>query len=178
MYFVGRELKKTHNLIARVIEDTQKPQTKRGCCVSFMTRKIIDFLYRNQSKQVFQRDIEKEFSLRRSSASQLLSKMEEGGYIVRLTSQKDKRLKAIVLTDKAEKKCADFKKGITRFEESLIDGLSSEEVEAFLKTLYKIQDNVQKLTNKSVNSKNECETQIKNQAKNQDKSNKRGCKTV
>ena len=154
MYFVGRELKKTHNLIARVVEE--KRQTQKSDSVSFMMRKVIDFLYRNKSSEIFQRDIEKEFSLRRSSASQLLGKMEEATLIKRQPSQIDKRLKRVVLTDKAEKKCDEFIKGIISFEESLVKDIDEREVEAFLKTLSKIQANVQKLTDKPINCKNEC----------------------
>lgn len=62
---------------------------------------IIDFLYRNQEKDIYQRDIEAEFSISRSTTSNILSLMEKKKLINRLSVENDARLKKVVLTDKA-----------------------------------------------------------------------------
>ena len=62
---------------------------------------IINFIH-NESKNrdVFQRDIEKEFDIRRSSVTNALQLMELKGLIVRMNVPIDARLKKINLTEK------------------------------------------------------------------------------
>ena len=64
---------------------------------------IIDFITNYANHEVFQRDIEHEFEIQRSTTTVLLQRMEKKGLIERYTSSKDARQKAVVLTDKAVK---------------------------------------------------------------------------
>lgn len=59
---------------------------------------IIEYLYRHRDEPVFQRDIEREFSITRSTVTNILQLMERKGYIQRLMPQ-DARLKQLVLTE-------------------------------------------------------------------------------
>ena len=54
-----------------------------------------------QTEDVFQKDIEEEYSIRPSTATELLKQMEANGLIRREPVAYDNRLKKIVLTDKA-----------------------------------------------------------------------------
>ena len=47
---------------------------------------IIDYIYDRGNDPVFQRDIEKEFTIRRSTATELLKLMEKNGLITRQIS--------------------------------------------------------------------------------------------
>ena len=62
---------------------------------------IIGFLYRNRDRDIYQRDIEAEFSISRSTTSNILSLMEKKNFIKRLSVENDARLKKVVLTEKA-----------------------------------------------------------------------------
>ncbi|MDR3279779.1 MAG: MarR family transcriptional regulator [Synergistaceae bacterium] len=54
-----------------------------------------------KDKDVFQRDVESEFDIRRSSATSILNGLEKHGYIRRESVARDARLKKLALTDKA-----------------------------------------------------------------------------
>ena len=60
---------------------------------------IIGYLYRHRDEPVFQRDIEREFSITRSTVTNILQLMERKGYIQRLSVPQDARLKQLVLTE-------------------------------------------------------------------------------
>ena len=62
---------------------------------------LLRYLYENQERDVFQRDIEKAFSISRSSVTVTLQLMEKNGLIRRESVAQDARLKRIVLTQKA-----------------------------------------------------------------------------
>ena len=60
---------------------------------------IIEYLYRHRDAAVFQRDIEREFSITRSTVTNILQLMERKGYIERQNVPQDARLKRLVLTE-------------------------------------------------------------------------------
>ena len=62
---------------------------------------IIGYLYRNRDKEVFQRDIQEQFSIRRSTVTGILQLMEKNGLITRSSVEQDARLKKLELTPRA-----------------------------------------------------------------------------
>ena len=60
---------------------------------------IIGYLYEHRDTPVFQRDIEREFSITRSTVTNILQLMERKGYIQRQSVPQDARLKKLVLTE-------------------------------------------------------------------------------
>ena len=63
--------------------------------------RILGFIYHNSEKRdIFQKDIEEELDIRRSSVTSVLQLMEKNGYIERVSVSKDARLKKIILTEK------------------------------------------------------------------------------
>ena len=66
-------------------------------CHSFALR----FFAENADRDIFQKDFEEEFSIRRSTATKILQLMEKNGLIERQKVESDARLKKIVLTNKA-----------------------------------------------------------------------------
>ena len=54
-----------------------------------------------QTDDIFQKDIEEEYSIRPSTATELLKQMEKNGLILREKVHYDNRMKKIDLTDKA-----------------------------------------------------------------------------
>ncbi|MFR3960466.1 MAG: MarR family winged helix-turn-helix transcriptional regulator [Streptococcus salivarius] len=63
---------------------------------------IIDFITNHANQEVFQRDIEHEFEIQRSTTTVLLQRMEKKA-LSNDIPQQDARQKAVVLTDKAVK---------------------------------------------------------------------------
>lgn len=104
---------------------------------------MLGYLSRHSGeKDIFQRDIEKEFNIRRSTATVMLQHLEQKGYIVREPVKQDARLKRIVLTDKAVKADQAIRTQVSAFNEGLEAGITPEEKEAFFKVLDKIMQNL------------------------------------
>ena len=61
---------------------------------------IIGYLYRHSDEDVFQKDLEAEFQMARSTASGILQSMEKKQLIIRESIPRDARLKRLVLTPK------------------------------------------------------------------------------
>lgn len=102
--------------------------------------RIIGYLWHNRDKDVFQRDIEKEFGIRRSTATRLLQLMESNGLIVREQVMSDARLKKIVLTQKAVEMEQEIHKVIDSFEEQLSQAFTPEEEEEFRRLVGKLNE--------------------------------------
>lgn len=102
--------------------------------------RIIGYLWHNRDKDIFQRDIEKEFGIRRSTATRLLQLMESNGLITREQVMSDARLKKIVLTQKAVEMEQEIHKVIDSFEEQLSQAFTPEEEKEFRRLLGKLND--------------------------------------
>lgn len=95
-------------------------------------------------KKVFQKDIEHEFKIKGSSVTSVLNNLEKNGYILRKSVESDRRLKQIVLTEKAENVCKLHWKAVQKYESAMERGLTSDEIENLQKTLQKIEENIRK----------------------------------
>ena len=101
---------------------------------------IIEYLYRHRDEPVFHRDIEREFSITRSTVTNILQLMERKGYIRRLSVPQDARLKQLVLTEEGvlfhEKTMLSFHQT-----DDYVAGLLSEEENAeLLRLLNKLRE--------------------------------------
>lgn len=103
---------------------------------------IIGYLLCNRDRDIFQRDIEKDFSIRRSTASKCLALMEQKGLIRREPVDYDARLKKLILTERAIELNELIEKDIQETEKKLVAGLTDEEIETFLSIISKIKNNI------------------------------------
>jgi DNA-binding MarR family transcriptional regulator len=104
---------------------------------------VIGFLVKNADQDVFQRDLEEAFSIRRSTASSILKRMEQGGLLTREPVAGDGRLKRLVLTAKAREAHKLFMQDMNTMEEKLNRGLSEQELAALLKMLGRLKANLE-----------------------------------
>lgn len=95
-----------------------------------------------QTEDVFQKDIEEEYSIRPSTATELLKQMEKKGLIVREPVAYDNRLKKIVVTDKALLHKQQVVEDLTALEKTLVKGISEEDLQVFFKVIEKMMDNL------------------------------------
>lgn len=93
-------------------------------------------------EDVFQRDLELEFNIRRSTATGILQLMEKNGLIRREPVVHDARLKKIVLTEKGFEVRHRANVRMVEMEERLTKGLTSEELRAFFQTIRKMYENI------------------------------------
>ena len=103
---------------------------------------VIDYLIKHQDEDIFQRDLEKEFVMRRSTATNFVKKMEQAGLIRRKPVAYDARLKKIILTDKAFELQAGMMAKKKEFETLLRGDLSEAEIKQFIATIQKIKHNL------------------------------------
>ena len=95
---IPAQIRRVNNLIFRRIG--QISRTNGVEAVTPMHGWIMEYLYRHSETPVFQRDIEREFSITRSTVTNILQLMERKGYIERQSVPQDARLKRLVLTEK------------------------------------------------------------------------------
>lgn len=105
---------------------------------------VIRYLYENKDNDIFQRDIEKTFGVRRSTITSMLQIMEKNGLITRGSVPYDSRLKKITPTEKALELHRRISDEIDAIEAELSAGLSEEEISAFISTIEKIKKNLNK----------------------------------
>ncbi|WP_294481883.1 MarR family transcriptional regulator [uncultured Victivallis sp.] len=96
----------------------------------------------SQWQDIYQRDIEDVFEIRRSTATGILQLLERDGYIERVSVPTDARLKKIVLTDKAKELQTLVIHETERAEQMLKTGLSEDEVNAYIRLTDRICNNI------------------------------------
>ncbi|AFA47977.1 MarR family winged helix-turn-helix transcriptional regulator [Acetobacterium woodii] len=89
----------------------------------------------DEEKDIFQKDIEEKFQIRRSSVTGILQLMEKKKLISRESVPYDARLKKIVLTQESMKLREHLHNNICEFEEILVKGVSDEDLETFLRLI-------------------------------------------
>ena len=100
---------------------------------------ILDYiLVESEKHNVYQKEIEKEFGLRPSTATEVLKSLEDAGLIVRIPDETDGRFKKIVFTQKAEEIRSALREEIEESEEILLRGISPEEQECFMRITAKM----------------------------------------
>ena len=96
---------------------------------------ILGFLYHAQ-RPVYQKDIESNFGIARSTVTNILQLMEKKGYLTRTTDEHDARLKRLELTELGKKVHLD----------NMEAGITDEERRICFEVLEKICKNVEKIT--------------------------------
>ena len=137
---IGFQLRTLSNLCKRMVDQTAFPGQERPA--TGMHGWIIGFLYENRDRDVFQRDIQEQFSVRRSTVTGILQLMEKNGLITRESVDEDARLKKIVLTQKAIEQHEAIHRSIQELEARLSAGLTPEEKQTFLALCEKIRANI------------------------------------
>ena len=104
---------------------------------------IIGYLYRHRDTPVFQRDIEREFSITRSTVTNILQLMERKGYIQRLSVPQDARLKQLVLTEEGIRFHENTIRSFHQTDDYVAGLLTEEENTELLRLLNKLRDALQ-----------------------------------
>ena len=138
---IGFNVRRLSNYIKRYIENNSakgKITLPKG-----VNGWAIHYLYDNRDKQIFQRDFEERFSIRRSTASNILKTMEQKGFIQRVSVENDARLKQIILTDKAVEIHQAIMRDIEQREAILRKGFTENELEQFLDMIDRFINNLE-----------------------------------
>lgn len=137
---IGFRIRTLSVAIKRAVEASKSRSDEGGCTGTHGW--VIGYLYENRNRNVYQRDIEKQFSVRRPTMTAILQLMEKNGLVERMQDETDARLKKIVLTPLALEIHERHERGIEIFETALREGISDEEMKIFFSVAEKIAKNV------------------------------------
>ncbi len=135
-FYIGRELKKTSLLMKRAMG--VKIRNVSDTEITAFQMDVIFFIKHNEN-DIFQKDLEKEFGLKRPTVSLGLNHMEEHGLIERKSVKNDARLKKIVLTKKALEIIEKTGEIIEEFEHKLQKNFTKEELKNLMNYFEKLQ---------------------------------------
>lgn len=137
---IGFELRSLNNLIMRQVENSGNK--KQIDYITGTNGWIIGFLADNMGKDIYQRDLEEQFTITRSTASKVLILMEKKGLIERHSVPHDSRLKKLVLTPKSLEISDLMKEDAMHIEEVLTKGFTKEECETLYSYIMRMKENV------------------------------------
>ena len=138
---IGFQIRRLSRLVKRLVDNTAFSQGEDK--TTGMHGWIIGYLYENRGRDVYQRDIQEQFSVRRSTVTRILQLMGKNGLITRRTVAHDARLKKLELTPKAIQQHERIVDGIRSVEDRISRCLTPEERDIFLGLCEKIAVNLE-----------------------------------
>ncbi len=136
----GIEIRSLSNMLQRNMDHHVKK-----CGLDEMTVMhgwVIAFLYKNEDKDIFQKDLEQVFGIRRSTVTNVLQIMEKKGYIRRESVEHDSRLKRLVLLDKGRDFYEVMDRMTNQMTEETLQGIEDEKLDIFFEVIEKIKENI------------------------------------
>ena len=131
-------IKKISNRLRRRSVALQEKLGMSGAQGNILNYILVD----GRKRPVYQKDIEKEFGLRPSTATEALKNLEAKGLICRISEKQDGRLKRIELTSKAEEIRHLITSEIAESENLLLKGITEEERRIFIEIGKKMLKNL------------------------------------
>lgn len=139
---LGLDISRINHIISRKVDAAVINAIDDNLTVS--QAYVIDFISNEgEDREIFQKDLEKEFDLKRSSISLMLNNMEKSDLIKRVPVADDARLKKIILTEKSIKLYENISTAIDSVENKLSENITLEEIKAFQRVLDKIRKNLE-----------------------------------
>lgn len=105
---------------------------------------IIGYLIKQRDEDVYQKELEKLFNLKRATVSGVLQTMEKNGLISRVVDHKDTRTKKILLNEKTRELFFIGKQRLDELEKVLFKGFSKEDLCVLQEALKQMQKNMEK----------------------------------
>ena len=139
---IGREISCLKNLFSRNVENNETIRFVNEITSANIV--ILGFIAKNQNTDIYQKTIEENFSITKSTTSKILKLMEQNGLIKRLGVDGDARLKQIVLTEKGHAIYESVRNVLDDTEKKALDGFSEEEKEQLFSFLSRIKTNLKK----------------------------------
>ena len=142
MKAIGPEIHMLNHIITKVLTGNVKAAGIDE--ITLMHGWILRYLYENREQATFQKDIEKTFSIGRSTVTNIIQILEKKGYVKREFVEHDARLKKVILTEKGKESHESIEALISRLDVMLEDGIEEEELALFFKVTDKIKENLRK----------------------------------
>ena len=131
---IGIDIHRLDNRIRRYVQRSVTQYEMEA--VSGTNGRIVRFFSEHADRDVYQKDLESEFGITRSTASRVLRLMEQKGLVERQSVPHDARLKKLLLTERSRKLVQQMCQTGTTVDTRLLSGFSPQEVQ----TLYGFLD--------------------------------------
>ncbi len=105
---------------------------------------IITYLIENKDKTIYQKDIEEKLKISKAAVSDVLNSMEGRGIITKEADVYDARRKRIIISKKAIEIHDVMMKHLDSLNDSILDGISEDELNIFYKVIEKLKENMEK----------------------------------
>ena len=138
---IPAQMRRVNNLIFRKINQFHRENEVED--VTPMHEWILSYLFWHRDEPVYQRDIEREFSITRSTVTNILQLMERKGYIERRSVPQDARLKQLVLTEEGIRFHENTIRSFHQTDDYVAGLLTGEENTELLRLLNKLRDALQ-----------------------------------
>ena len=136
----------TGKIINRISNRLQRfsPDTQNKLGIGQAQANILRFLLLETAKpSIYQVDIEKEFGLRPPTVTETLKTLEKKDLIRRIPDEDDGRKKKIIITEKTLSMDDGVKWQVEKSEKVLLQGITKEEQEQFMKIAKKMLHNLE-----------------------------------
>lgn len=132
IHMLSHEMKRNHP-IDRMIQDD----------LTIMQKHILKFiLLETMHRDIYQKDIEEEFQVRKSTVTGYVQLLEKNGYLIRESAKDDARKKRLVPTEKAEGLRQVILEDIKINEKRMEEGIPEEDVVTCKQVLYHVLQNL------------------------------------
>lgn len=128
-------IKRASNVVRRRFEKSLNYVSSELTAMSGLLLKYLDD---HIEKNVFLTDLEAEFSIRKSSLTEMINSLERKGYVRKSSIDGDGRYKKITITAQGQELNNHFNEVATAFEEEMLSILTEEETNAIKSGLLKI----------------------------------------
>lgn len=133
---VCMEIKGINNLVHQELNNAKGRPPHPG---TMMQKLFLGYLDAHRDRDVYQKDLEATFHIRRSTASGILQIMVRDGLLVREPVEGDARLKRLVLTPIAQEQLSQMQQDLLRVENKATAALTKQELEALFTLLDKVR---------------------------------------
>ena len=140
---VGGELLSTVNMLRRHIYNNRAEMEDPKNHPTSTQEWFLVYIVQRKGQDVFRKDLETQFNVRGSTATEILKAMERKGLILREPLPQNKRAKKITLTPKGLAICQENHRRIMEIENKLLTGFEQEEIRQLLEFLSRMQQNME-----------------------------------
>ncbi len=107
--------------------------------------RILGYLNHFRDRDIYQKDLEKQVGLTKSSISAILSGMERKGYLERQSVKSDARLKKVVITEEGIRVSQKLHSTIEEVDRNFTRGIAEEEQAELLRLLQIVNQNMREM---------------------------------
>ena len=136
--FLVRELSNAMKKKTREYDDDHCGRRK----LTMMQGWIIGYIANHTDHDIYQRELETELNIGKSTLTEVLHLMEKNDLVKRVADENDGRCKKIVMTEKSKKIDSQIMMNIQNLEDKMREGISEEEYQTFIRIIKKMIYNI------------------------------------